>query len=127
VTVYTLKVEADLETMLSEHDTLVLDFWAVWCPPCREFAPLFERAAERHPALAFCRVNSDEAKSLARAFNVKSIPTLLVIKERILIVEQPGYLTESAFEDLLQQTYALDMEELRREMAAATGESEEQE
>jgi thioredoxin len=125
VTVHTLNDEADLEKVLGEHDTVVIDFWAVWCPPCREFAPLFEHAAERHPDLAFCRVNSDEAKPLARAFGVKSIPTLLVIKERILIAEQPGYVAESALEDLLQKTCALDMEEVRREMAAAAGESEE--
>lgn len=126
MTVITLQDETDLETVLSEHVTLVLDFWAEWCGPCREFAPLFERAAESHPELAFCRVNSDEAKPLARAFGVKSIPTLLVIKERILIAEQPGYLSESALEDLIHQTYALDMEEVRREMAAAAGEAEEQ-
>jgi len=125
MTVHTLIDEADLERVLVEHDTVVLDFWAVWCRPCQEFAPLFERAAERHPELAFCRVNSDEAKALARAFGVKSIPTLLVIKERILVAEQPGYLPESGLEDLLQQTYALDMDEVRREMSAAAGEPEE--
>ena len=125
MTVRTLNDEADLERVLSEHDTVVLDFWAVWCQPCREFAPLYEQAAARHPDMAFCRVNSDEAKPLARAFGVKAIPTLLVIRERVLVAEQPGYLSDSALDDLLRQTRELDMEELRREMAA-TGEAEEE-
>jgi thioredoxin 1 len=126
MTVFTLNDEADLERVLGEHATVVLDFWAAWCQPCQEFAPLFERAAARHQDLAFCRVNSDEAKPLARAFGVKSIPTLLVIKERILIAEQPGYLPEPALDDLLQQTNELDMDEVRREIEAAAAESGEQ-
>jgi len=124
MTIFTLDNESDLERVLSEHDTLVIDFWAEWCTPCREFAPLFERAAERHEDLAFCRVNSDDAKPLARAFGVQSIPTLLVIRERVLIAEQPGYLSESALDELLQSAGELDMEALRREMNAAAGESE---
>jgi thioredoxin len=125
--VFTLSGEADLERVLGEHDTVLLDFWAKWCPPCREFAPLFEAAAARHPDLAFCRVNSDEAKPLLRAFGVKSIPSLVIIRERIMVADQLGYLSEAALDDLLQQVGALDMEAVRQEIEAKAAESEEEE
>ncbi|KPK56167.1 MAG: thioredoxin [Gemmatimonas sp. SG8_38_2] len=126
MTVLTLNSEADLEQVLSENDTVIIDFWADWCPPCREFAPLFERAAQSHPELAFCRVNSDEVKPLARAFGVQTIPTLYVVRERILIAEQPGYMAESALDDLLKKATALNMDEVRREVESSDGESEDQ-
>ena len=127
VTVFTLTSEADLERVLDENDTVVLDFWAPWCAPCREFAPLFEAAAARHPDLALCRVNSDVARPLAQAFGVTSIPTLVVIRERIMVAEQPGYLPGPALDELLQQVGALDMEAVRRDIAAKAAESEERE
>ena len=117
--IYTVTSEPELERLLEQHDTALLDFWAPWCPPCREFHPVFEAAAERHPELAFCRVNADEAKELKAGFGVKSIPTLLVIRDRVLIVEQLGYLPGTALENLLTQVKALDMEEVRRGMSQA--------
>jgi thioredoxin-like negative regulator of GroEL len=125
--IITLSSEADLERILEEHDTVVIDFWAPWCGPCLEFAPLFEAAAARHPELAFCRVNSDEEKPLLRAFGVKFIPSLIVIRERVMVAEQPGYLGESAIEDLLEQVSALDMEVVRQQSGARSAESEEEE
>lgn len=120
----TLKTEADLERVLDENETVVIDFWAPWCAPCREFAPLFEAAAERHEDFKFCRVNSDEAKSLLRAFGVNSIPSLVVIRQRIMVAEQPGYLPEAALDDLLQQVTSLDMDAVRREIEAKAAEPE---
>ena len=119
-----LKTEADLERVLDENETVVIDFWAPWCAPCREFAPLFEAAAERHEELEFCRVNSDEAKPLLRAFGVKSVPSLIVIRQRILVAEQPGYLPGAALDDLLEQVKTLDMDGVRREIAAKAADSE---
>jgi thioredoxin len=125
--VITLTGEADLEQVLDERETVVIDFWAPWCAPCREFAPLFESAAARHPDFAFCRVNTDDAKPVARAFGVTSIPMLIVIRDRIMVAEQPGYLTEPAFDDLLRQVSALEMEGVRQEIAAKAAESKEKE
>jgi thioredoxin-like negative regulator of GroEL len=125
VAVHTVRTEADLERVLEGHGTVVLDFWAPWCEPCREFQPLFEAAALRNPGMAFCRVNASEAKRLKAGFGVKSIPTLVVIRDRIMIAEQPGYLPADALDALLSQVEALDMDEIRREMdVAARGRSE---
>ena len=119
MSVFTVANEADLERVLDRYLTVVIDFWAPWCLPCLEFLPVFEGAAARNPDLAFCRVNGNEASKLMSGFGVKQIPTLIVVRDRIMIAEQPGYLPESALDDLLCQVRALDMDALRRDMAAA--------
>jgi len=117
MTVHPVGTESDLEDLLNRHPIVLLDFWAPWCPPCREFLPVFESAADRHRDLAFCRVNADEAKELKAGFDVQSIPTLIVIRDRVMIAAQPGYLPETALDDLVAQVRALDMDALRREMS----------
>jgi len=122
--IHTVADESELNRMLDEHDTVLIDFWAPWCPPCKEFVPVFEAAAARHPNLAFCRVNTEESGDLAQAFDVVSIPTLVAIRERIMIASQPGSLPEHVLEDLIAKVKGLDMDELRREMAAAAEEGD---
>lgn len=111
-----LSDERGLEEVLAEKETVVLDFWAPWCPPCKEFAPVFEAVAERNPDVGFCRVNTKEDKTLAEAFEVEGIPSLVVIRDRILLAAQPGYLTEAQLASLLDQVRAVDMEEVKRSM-----------
>ena len=116
MSILTLNDEEDLGRIVDRHGIVVIDFWAPWCAPCRGFLPILEKASESHPEIAFCRVNTEENKELAQAFEVKSIPTLVVIRERIMIASQPGMLPEDVLEDLIEKSQGLDMGELRREM-----------
>jgi thioredoxin 1 len=116
MSILTLNDEEDLGRVVDHHEIVVIDFWAPWCAPCRGFLPILEKASESHPDIAFCRVNTEEHKELAQAFEVKSIPTLVVIRERIMIASQPGMLPADVLEDLIEKSQGLDMGELRREM-----------
>ena len=109
--------EESLGRVVDHHDTVVIDFWAPWCAPCKGFLPILEKASESHSDIVFCRVNTEEHKELAQAFDVESIPTLVVIRDRIMIASQPGMLPEDVLEALIDKVKVLDMEELRREMA----------
>ena len=114
--ILTLNGEEDLAQVVDHHEIVVIDFWAPGCAPCRGFLPILEKASESHPHIAFCRVNTEEHKELAQAFDVRSIPTLVVIRERIMIASQPGMLPEDVLEDLIEKAQELDMDEVRREM-----------
>jgi thioredoxin 1 len=118
-----MTTQAELEGVLETHDLLVVDFWAPWCPPCKAFAPLFEAAAERHPDAAFCRVNTKEEEELSGPFDVDHIPTLVVIRDRVMVASQPGYLEADQLDDLLRQVRELDMDAIRGDSeAGGTGE-----
>ncbi|MHC4977690.1 MAG: thioredoxin family protein [Planctomycetota bacterium] len=115
--IVTLTDEASLARCVDHHDTVVIDFWAPWCAPCKGFLPILEEASARHADVVFCRVNTEDHSELARAFDVESIPTLVVIRDRIMIASQPGMLPEDVLEDLLGQVKGLDMDVVRREIA----------
>jgi thioredoxin 1 len=97
---------------------VLLDFWAPWCGPCRSFAPVFEKVASANPDIVFGKVNTDEEKELAGAFEINSIPTLMVFRDRVLLYSQPGALPASVLEDIVRQTRAIDMDKVRSEIAA---------
>jgi len=90
-----------------------VDFWASWCGPCRQFAPTYEAAAERHPDIVFGKVDTEAERALAAAANITSIPTLMAFKEGTLVFAQPGALPPAALEDIIGQVRALDMDEVR--------------
>jgi thioredoxin 1 len=100
------------------HPFAVIDFWAPWCGPCRAFAPIFAAAAARHPDVLFAKVDTEQEQELAAHFHIRSIPTLMIFRENIIVFAQPGALAASALEEVLAASRALDMESVRREIAA---------
>jgi thioredoxin 1 len=102
-----------------KQGTVVLDWWATWCGPCMAFAPIFERVAAKHPDVVFGKVNTEEQRQLAAEFQIHAIPTLMVIRDGVLIFNRPGMVPQGALEDIIAQVEALDMDEVRRKIAEA--------
>jgi thioredoxin 1 len=115
--IITLKGEEDLGKAVQKNDTLLIDFWAPWCGPCRGFVPILEKTSEAHTDIAFCRVNTEECPGLATSFDVEHIPTLVAIKERVIVASEVGTIPAEKLEELIAKVKALDMNEVRRELA----------
>lgn len=107
----------NLESMINDSDILLIDFWAEWCGPCRMFGPIFEKVSEEHPDITFAKCDSDKHQEVAGMFGIRSIPTLAIFREQILIFMQPGALPEGALRELIEQVKKVDMADVRAKMA----------
>lgn len=108
----------NFDQTVSENSFVLIDFWAGWCRPCLQFAPVYEKAAEANPDLVFAKVDTEAQQELAAAFQISSIPTLMIVRDQVAIFAQPGALPEAALTDLIGQARALDMDEVRAKIAA---------
>ena len=114
----TIDITADsFEETIEKNEIVIVDFWAEWCGPCKQFAPIFEKVAENNPDITFAKVNTEEQQAIADQYGIRSIPTLMVVRDGIILLNQGGMLPEEAFAKLIKHVKELDMDKVREEIA----------
>ena len=114
----TVEITKDnFEQVVAGNPMVIVDFWAPWCAPCLNFAPIFNAASEKYPDIVFGKVNTDEEQELAAYFQIRSIPTLMILREQVILFSQPGALPASGLEGIISQTQAVDMTKVHEEIA----------
>lgn len=115
--------QENFEPTVADNAFVVVDFWAPWCGPCRTFAPVFEKVSEDHPDVVFAKVNTEDEQQIAAHFQIRSIPTLMIFRDQIIIFSQPGALPEGSFRELLTKAGELDMDKVRADIADQQGDN----
>ncbi|WP_405057487.1 thioredoxin [Kribbella sp. NBC_01505] len=110
--------QENFDEVVSGEGLVLVDFWAEWCGPCKMFGPVFEKSSEEHGDIKFAKVDTEAQQELAQAFQIQSIPTLMAVRDGVVLYSQPGALPAPALEDLIKQLRAVDMEEVRAQIAA---------
>lgn len=108
---------ADFNELLSNNEIVIIDFWAPWCGPCRSFAPIYEKVSDKYTDIVFAKVNTEEEEELSNHFQIRSIPTLMIFREQILLFAQPGMLSESQLEEVIGKVREVDMAKVHEEIA----------
>lgn len=104
------------QSAINDNDIVIVDFWAPWCGPCRSFAPTYESISENHQDIVFAKVNTEDEQEIAAAFQIRSIPTLMIFREQIILFSQPGAMPGNQLEDIIKQVKDLDMAEVRKDI-----------
>lgn len=116
----------NFEQVITSNPTVIVDYWAPWCGPCRGFAPVFERVAEQNPDVVFAKVNTEDEQEIASHFQIRSIPTLMIFRDQIIVFSQPGALPQSALEQVVVKAKALDMDDVRVKIGKEEGAQKQQ-
>lgn len=106
----------DFEDLISTNEFVIIDFWAPWCGPCKSFAPIYEELSDKYPDIVFAKVDTEDQQELAGSFNIRSIPTLMIMREQIILFSQAGALQASQLEEIIVKAQSLDMEQVRKEV-----------
>lgn len=108
----------NFQSVVTGNDIVVVDFWAPWCGPCRQFAPTFEKASEKHEGVVFAKVNTEDEPEIAQQFSIRAIPTLMVFREKVILYSEAGAMSGGQFDSLVEQVKGVDMEKVHAEIAA---------
>ena len=116
--------EENLESTVTGNDLVIIDFWAPWCGPCKSFAPTYEEVSEKHTDAVFAKINTEVEQAIAQHFQIRSIPTLMIFREQVIIYAEAGMLPASALEEVIERAKSLDMDKVRADIETAAAEEE---